>query len=201
MKSLNNGQKSLHPFIPNHRQYTGVDIMSEVLSACETFYQHKAMSHPKIVYEPYIGRHRSLLPEFLLHSFLDKSPQVPIVACAKFWTSTHHKSFLSSPRYKEMARYTNEHDTSFSNLWYLTDSLSLSVFREQGRGAQGAPRNLDMAALLHGQFSSPRKRFFEGTEWLKNRLYGQIYWSVADLPSRTAAAAAELRSGPALAPR
>ena len=62
------------------------------------------------------------------------------------------------------------------------------------RGAQGAPRNSDMAALSRGQFSGPHKRFSEGTERFKNCLHGQIYYySVAALPTGTAAAAAHLR--------
>ena len=45
-KSLSNGQKSLTPFLPDQRQHVRVDLMSNILLACESFYQNTAMQYP-----------------------------------------------------------------------------------------------------------------------------------------------------------
>ena len=127
-KMLHENQRTLHTAMPDARQYTSVDIMSDVLKVCEPIYQKSAYSHPKLVYEPFLRKQQQLIPSFIVPSALDKSPQVPIFACAKFWLTVNRSTFSESPRYQELLRFHSRDDASFSCLWHLTESMHLSVF-------------------------------------------------------------------------
>ena len=73
-KMLHDNQCTLHTAMPDARQYTSVDIMSDVLKVCEPIYQKSACGHPKLLYEPFLRKQQQLIPSFIVPSALDKSP-------------------------------------------------------------------------------------------------------------------------------
>ena len=102
------------------------------------------------------------VPSTGLPSFLDKSPQIPIFACAEFWNSAHSKTFLSSPRYAEMLRFSNRDDASFSCLWHLVESMHLCTFGKPCRFTKQmgvsppSPPDQKAAATLHSEHRASR---------------------------------------------